>query len=357
MLPLQLVWWLSLSLAVSAMLCFVILVVRRFVAEGQAIKESLVRQKVQELLFCYMDSETESIEEEMALLTALGPLERRLLRQTSVKLSKLVQGHERERIALLLEHIGFKDLCIEECQEGELRNRLAAVEALQLFKDSEVQNTLIDLLDDKEEDIRIVAADSLSAIGALPKPNILVAKLSTDSILQSRDLRTLFREIARHDPSYLSRIAKFTGISRYMKIAIADALAQSSDFRVIHDLIAYAQNPDLDIRASAIRSLGTLRHPQAENLLNQSIDDEQWQVRAVSAQAIGLIGLEHLALKLSPLLDDSSWWVRFRSAEALAQLGPIGIQELRSRANRSSTENNNSGGRIAALLLSEVVHA
>ena len=348
---LSFVWWSSAALAISAMLGFSALVLRRFRAEKREEFESSIRRAVQNLLFRYMDDDA-SQQEYMDELLGLNKLEKRLLRQVAVGLSNLIQGHERDQIAKLLGQIGFRDSCIEALAEEDIKDRLSAIAALQLFPDPKSKKALSELIDDEDDSIRIAAIGSLNHIGALPKANILVAKLSTDSILQSRDLRTLLRHIARQSPDYLSKIAKFKGLNRLLKVAMADAMSEAADFSVLGDLFAYAQDTDLDIRTTAIRSLGALQHPSAEPYIVQALQDDKWQVRAGAAQASGLIGLPLTIPTLSQMLDDDSWWVRFRSAESLACLGDLGLEALKTRASQVLSPNN-SGGRIAALLLEE----
>lgn len=346
------IWWSSGILAISALFVFCVLVLRRFLAERRGAYENSVRQSVQNLLFQYMDSETSENDENTAKLLRLNKLERRLLRQVSVSLCNLIQGHERQQIATLLNQIGFRDSCIDAIDDNDIQERLTAITALRLFPSQESQTALTQLMDNKDDSIRIAAIDSLNEIGLLPAPKTLITKLSSDSILQSRDLRTLLRHIARQAPDYLSLLAQSPDISRLLKLAIADAMSESADFSVLRDLFHYADDQDLDIRTTAIRSLGALQHPSAETHIAKALLDAHWQVRASAAQACGLIGLKATIPTLSLMLDENSWWVRFRSAEALAALGTQGLEALKTRASNMTTVDS-AGARIAALLLEE----
>ena len=117
---LSFVWWSSAALAISAMLGFSALVLRRFRAEKREEFESSIRRAVQNLLFRYMDDDA-SQQEYMDELLGLNKLEKRLLRQVAVGLSNLIQGHERDQIAKLLGQIGFRDSCIEALAEEDIK--------------------------------------------------------------------------------------------------------------------------------------------------------------------------------------------------------------------------------------------
>ncbi|MES3006872.1 MAG: HEAT repeat domain-containing protein [Pseudomonadota bacterium] len=350
---LQLIWWISLVLALSSLMVMVILVLRRMRDERRADQELHVRGVIQKILFSYMSSDWMSGQKDLSNLMHLNRSAQQVLRTLTIDLCHLIQGQERQQLTSLLTRSGFRDECLQDLRSKKIEDRRSAASALQLFSDATTTQALLSALNEDDGRLRLAAANSLKIIDALPEPRVLVQKLEEKDLLHSRDVRTLFRDMARRTPLSLRQLAAAPDNSVQLRTVLADAMSEASDFRVLEDLYRFANDEDLNVRTTALRSLGTLQHPDARSVVKQALDDVHWQVRAVAAGAAGQIGLEPLIPQLTTLVDDSSWWVRFRSAEALSQLGASGQQALRDRASVISSINDNAGGRMAALLLDE----
>ncbi len=323
--------------------------------ERRARQEQHVRGIIQKILFNYMDSDWMSGQKDLNNLMNMNRAAQHVLRTLTIDLCHLIQGQERQQLTSLLTRSGFRDECVLDLRSKIVEDRRSAASALQLFSDSTTEQALLAALDDEDGRVRLAAAGSLKMINALPDLRVLVQKLEEKDVLASRDVRTLFRDLARRTPLSLRQLAADADGDgdTQLKIVLADAMSEASDFRLLEELYRFANDDDLDVRTTALRSLGTLQHPDASAVVEHSLSDTHWQVRAVAAGAAGQIGLEHLVPQLSTLLDDDSWWVRFRSAEALSDLGATGRQALRERAAIVRSVNDNAGGRMAALLLDE----
>ncbi len=350
---LQFIWSASLVLALSSLMVMVVLVLRRMRDERRARQEQHVRGIIQKILFNYMDSDWMSGQKDLNNLMNMNRAAQHVLRTLTIDLCHLIQGQERQQLTSLLTRSGFRDECVLDLRSKIVEDRRSAASALQLFSACTTEQALLAALDDEDGRVRLAAAGSLKMINALPDLRVLVQKLEEKDVLASRDVRTLFRDLARRTPLSLRQLAADADGDTQLKIVLADAMSEASDFRLLEDLYRFANDDDLDVRTTALRSLGTLQHPDASAVVEHSLSDTHWQVRAVAAGAAGQIGLEHLVPQLSTLLDDDSWWVRFRSAEALSDLGATGRQALRERAAIVRSVNDNAGGRMAALLLDE----
>ncbi|MES2605078.1 MAG: HEAT repeat domain-containing protein, partial [Pseudomonadota bacterium] len=350
---LQFIWWTSVVLALSSLMVMVILVVRRMLDERRVQQELHVRGVIQKILFSYMNSDWMSGQKDLSNLMHMNRSAQKVLRTLTIDLCHLIQGQERQQLTSLLTRSGFRDECLQDLRSKKPEDRRSAASALQLFNDATTTQALLDALSEEDGQVRLAAANSLKIINALPEPRVLIRRLEEKALLNSRDARTLFRDMARRTPLTLRQLAADPGNSVQLRTVLADALSEASDFRVLEDLYRFANDEDLNVRTTALRSLGTLQHPDAGLVVKHALCDEHWQVRAVAAGAAGQIGLEQLIPELTTLIDDSSWWVRFRSAEALSQLGTLGQQALRDRASVISSINDNAGGRMAALLLDE----
>jgi len=85
---------------------------------------------------------------------------------------------------------------------------------------------------------------------------------------------------------------------------------------------AFLDDPDRDVRATAINSLVTLGVPDAAALARRALDDPDGFVRSRGAILLGAVGSEaDVAVLVGHLLQDSDTIVRQNAASSLAQLG------------------------------------
>lgn len=350
---LELIWLATWVLAVASMLIFAVLVMRRAIDEYRAQHNVAVRKVIQQILFRYMLDGSEAEQADLQVLLSFRRRDKPVLRKLAIDLFHLVQGKERDRLTHLLKRISFRGECIRDMNKGGARQRLLAAAALQMFADDKSRKALIKALDDDDEETRIAAADSLLIIGALPDLDVLLEKLKFSIAARSRDVRTLFRDIARRSPAHLIALAAHRNLGMTEKLLIAEAMVDARDYRVLEVLLTYARDADAELRSTALRALSALQHPAAADVVRRGLADMSWQVRAVAARAAGRIGLQECLSALNFLVDDRNWWVRFRAAEALFKLGPEGIAVLQLRATYTGCGGFGRGARMAALILDE----
>lgn len=351
---LTLVWWMSLTLAVLALSTLSVLIVRRARDEHRLAHDQSVRLILQEILFRFMVADPSRRETDLNNLLNFRRREASVLRKLAIDLFHLIKGSERDKLRNVLQLIGLRDDCLRDLEHGGIRERRLAAEALHIFKDAEVQAALLKALDDADAETQVLAADSLLLIDALPDIHYLMGKLVPAIRMQSRDVRTLFRDIARYYPARILARIERGGLSRVEKVLLAEAMAYSSDYCVLPSLQKWAEDSDVELRATAMRALSGMQHPAVLPQIRAGLWDMQWQVRAVAARAAGRIGLTECISDLNFLIDDRNWWVRYRAAEALYKLGQAGIEVLQLRATYAGCGGFGRGARMAALVLDEL---
>jgi hypothetical protein len=350
---LQLIWWTTIVLAAFALMVLFTLVVRRAYDEYSEIHERETRRLVQSILFKYMLSYDSGDNADLNNLLNFGRREKPVLRKLAIDLFHLVKGREREHLTAILARTGFHKECLKDLKRSNVRQRRLAAAALQIFDDKESREALIQALNDRDMEVRISAADSLLVIDALPDLAVLLEKLEPAIVIQSRDVRTLFRHIARINPGLLLGLSRHSNLTVVHKRLIAEAMSESRDYRVLQTLSEYAGDTDTELRSTAVRALAVLQHPGAAPVIKRGLADMSWQVRAVAAKAAGRIGLPECISQLNFLMDDRNWWVRFRAAEALFKIGDDGIKVLEVRAMYTGCGGFGRGARMAALVLDE----
>lgn len=350
---LMLIWWITAVLAGCSLLILAVLAVRRALFEYRAVHDLEVRKLIQAILFRFMLADNAGHQQDLDNLMNFRRREKPLLRKLAIDLFHLIQGHERQRISAVLNRIGFREDCLIDLKKGSPRRRRLAAGALQIFNDDESRTALIQALDDRDPQTRVAAADSLLVIKALPDLDVLLEKLEVSIDGSSRDMRALFRDIARQHPAMLIKVAVHKNLSLKKRLLIADCMAESGSYNVVPILMDYARDQDPELRAAAIRSLTSLQHPAALPVIQDGLRDMHWQVRASAARAAGRIGLTECMSGVNFLVDDRNWWVRFRAAESLFRLGEQGIDILKLRASYTGCGGFGRGARMAALVLDE----
>ncbi|MCS7080059.1 MAG: HEAT repeat domain-containing protein [Chloracidobacterium sp.] len=86
----------------------------------------------------------------------------------------------------------------------------------------------------------------------------------------------------------------------------------------------------VNIRTRALRALTALgvESPQEVEAILRALNDNDWEVRAVAARAIGDLQLLAGLSGLRQAVSDKAWWVRHNAAQALKKLGDAGEMVL-----------------------------
>lgn len=97
--------------------------------------------------------------------------------------------------------------------------------------------------------------------------------------------------------------------------------------------IQFLNSDSIDMRARAIRAIaavGIENNEELDLLLNR-LNDKEWEIRAVTAKALGQLHLDSAIPMLTQALTDKAWWVRHNAAHALAILGKRGLEALQAQ--------------------------
>jgi HEAT repeat protein len=95
-------------------------------------------------------------------------------------------------------------------------------------------------------------------------------------------------------------------------------------------LIELTWDPDPNVRAAVVETLGSRSGPAVETALRARLDDTEWFVRVHAARAAGHVVGADAAPSLVRLLADERWWVRNAAKDALRGLGSEAIASLLS---------------------------
>jgi HEAT repeat protein len=93
-------------------------------------------------------------------------------------------------------------------------------------------------------------------------------------------------------------------------------------------LIELTWDPDPNVRAAAVETLGTRTGRSVGAALLARLDDSEWFVRVHAARAAGHVLGAEAAPTMTRLLADERWWVRTAAKDALRGMGADAVPSL-----------------------------
>jgi len=186
--------------------------------------------------------------------------------------------------------------------------------------------TLLHALEDRDADVRNVAARSLGKLKLQAAEEALIGLLGKHDQSVSARIAAICIEMGERTAPLLVRTLR-DGTPR-ARFWAARILGEIRDPRGTRSLCEALTDPDPDVRSSASWALGMLADKATASAVAPLLEDPTWYVRAHAAEAIGKIGDITYTRELGAALRDRSWWVRKNALDALVLLGEPSIGVL-----------------------------
>ena len=167
--------------------------------------------------------------------------------------------------------------------------------------------TLLAALEDRDPDVRNVAARSLGGMRLQATEEALVSLLGKDDQSVSARIAAICIEMgSRTAPLLIKTLRNGSPKARFWAARI---LGEINDPRATRSLADALLDTDAEVRSAATRALGRVGDRSTAPLLEHA------------AESLGKIRDPEYAGALAELLRDSSWWVRKNALDALVALG------------------------------------
>jgi HEAT repeat protein len=111
-------------------------------------------------------------------------------------------------------------------------------------------------------------------------------------------------------------------------------------------LIDLTWDPDPNVRAAAVETLGTRSGSGVAAALLARIDDSEWFVRVHAARAVGHVIGADAAPTLTRLLSDERWWVRTAAKDSLRGMGVDAVPSLLTLLNHQDPFAQNGAAEV-----------
>ena len=257
----------------------------------------------------------------------LSPAEQRALESQAKALLPNLRGEDRETLGRVLDRLGAVEAARRQTQSKRAEARAEAGEFLGQSGSTEAVRDLLRLLEDPDPKVRWSAARGLGRLGHPSAVSPLLASLEgtrvipvdvvADAIFEIRECPLPVLRQGLESPSVPTRTVAVELLGRFQALSAAE------------DIIDLLHNdPSVEVRARAARSLGRMGSPKAMQPLLSCVESGPVAMRAQAIWALGEIGAPEALPVLRATLLGPSHHMSELAADALAAMGPPGIGVL-----------------------------
>ncbi|GAB5348403.1 HEAT repeat domain-containing protein [Alteriqipengyuania sp. 357] len=302
----------SVALAGGITLFFLLLVVRRHLAERKAAEHKRVDARITRGYLRRVAGQRPDDDE-------TGWTDERRLAAVS-QIQGLLRGGERDRLMQIAELDGLLATTVRRSHSWRRARRVSAIRLLQRFGSELCIARLRELMArDRSSRVRVEAAFALAAAHALPPPRETMRILRMTARAPSRLDVALLRASA---PDYREQLALLLedDLTPVWRAQLIDSLGWSGDMAVIDVVEKAARHDHPEIRAAALRASAKLGHPGGKEWILGALRDPAANVRVQAVNTCAALGLKDARGALNDLRDDPELWVRLRAEQALETL-------------------------------------
>jgi HEAT repeat protein len=272
--------------------------------------------------------------------------------ETLLDLREHLAGNEGARVEDLISRYRIGESLIERSRVGggwpfgfvgsprrrRLSRRLDALEALAKARLPLAVEPLLELLDDREPAIRLMAlrgvARSLARMPEGPLRDRAVLGFA-EAVMTSRIPPGAVEEALLLLEGTAAQVLAILLAASHDAPLLARAVDAAGRLKLLElgdDVAAHVDHPEPEVRAAALRTLGRMGFlpPTAEPAVADALQDPIEFVRIQATRTALLLTRETARPALWKLLGDHSWWVRRAAAQALLGLGVEGPRLLQS---------------------------
>lgn len=300
--------------ALAIFFVFMLLVLRRFVAERQQSRRDERDATITRSYLQRVAGHKVAQSRQWDRKTRLAAISRIL---------PLLRGGERTRLLQIAELDGALAETIRTSHSIYRTERINAIQLLQRFGSEVCIGRLRELMArDPSPRVRLEAAFALASNAALPPPREVLRLLNALSRPPTRLDIALLRSAAPLYPEQMVLLLLDDELDTAWRAYLIDALGWSGDMNMNAVLGTAAVDSEYEVRCAALRASARLGNPAAGRWVLAGLDDPIPAVRLQAIAASVELGLRDAVPQLTQLLDDERLWVRLRAEQALERLVP-----------------------------------
>jgi len=316
-------------LAVFAVTSLVVLlvvagvVVRRVTRRAQESRVRRLSAEHRPLLLALVAGDPEDARDAAAAVAGLDRASWRVLEPVVIALLGKVRGEGREEVVRLLGARGVLARARADLRGRSAVRRAAAADLLGRADAAGGARGLVRLLDDRDADVRQVAARALGRIAAPAAAPVLLRSLATEPprVPPATVAQSLLRIGPAGVPDLLAAVDHPVAVVRSTVVVVLGRLGATA---AVPALCARLREDALtDVRCRAAAALGAVALPAAvPDLVAATSTASPSALRIAAARALGDLGASSTLPVLHALLDDDDVRVANEAGTALLSLGP-----------------------------------
>jgi HEAT repeat protein len=264
----------------------------------------------------------------------------------AILLGRLLYDRRRERPHAGLTHRAAERLVRRVQRRPRTRwGRWRRVEALQRLERAHhpsVPRLIGAVLDDADPKIAAAAITTLGDIGDDWAVDVLVDALRRGHSQRSRIASELELLAPVPGPKLLPLLRDWDPVVRFWGATLLGPYPELGEAT----LIDLTWDPDPNVRAAAVETLGARSGPAVGAALRARLDDSEWFVRVHAARAAGHVLGADAAPSITRLLGDDRWWVRTAAKDALRGMAADAVPSLLAMLNHEDRFARNGAAEV-----------
>ncbi len=271
-----------------------------------------------------------------------------IIEQILIEHALIVKGQAKERMTKAFEDLGYVSRYLGSLRSVRWWKRAESAENLGIAESRRAIDPLSKMIKDPVLEVRVRAAKALGNLKGMTAIRPLIQALTEPNRWSTIRIADILSTMGREVVDELIRC--FKDCPPHAQIAAVDILGRVKNLHTVPFLVERLLDENKDIRARAAHALGMIGDPSCYRELIAALGDREWPVRAMSAKALGKLKVPEAIQPLCRALGDSQWWVRANAAEALKKMGDKGISALFDMIDSSDSY----ASQQAVLMLQEI---
>lgn len=273
----------------------------------------------------------------------------RVLKRLLVAYREALIGRALEPLRVVFERT-IRARCLRELRSPWLATRLQNVRLFVDFSRPEEAVHLVKLLHDKPV-VRLAALNALTGIASSDTLSVIFDLFENDPEPNFYAYSNIFNSLGQRIEPFLR-----TSLRKPLpagKLALLVEMAGRLFLRGLYrDVVRFARHEDKELRIRTARALGRLLVPASAKVLSALAADPEWEVQAQAIRSLGSLQDWKTLPILARAIFSKSWHVRYNAGFGLAAFGLVGVLELQEISRQTG---DRYAADMAAMVLDTVI--
>jgi len=283
------------------------------------------------------DDEVDQLRAELRIAAVIPAKERQAFGEFVLGYLHDLRGDDAARLRRLLVALGYEEESIRRLRSRNPWQRALSARLLGELRAPAAETALVECLGDRNLAVSLSAASALLKTGTTSGLAAVAASLVQRDDWSESQIKELLPEGGAALADHLLRLLEKGDVRETRLKILVELMGLLRHLPSVDRLLEIlGSNPPMEVRVSALRSLGRMEVPEVLPHALAGLRDSSWIVRSQSVMALGRAGSPEAIPDLVRALSDHHYWVRFNAAVALRELGEPGRQALTEFADGES---------------------